>query len=299
VRRVRGLARLVVVAGLACAACRRAPETPGPSDRADGDPAAAAAVPSRGCRSGELPALVGGAREVSVRGEVRRYLIDASAGRADVPRPLVLAFHGFRHSAAGLRAGLGLAEHAAAGELIAIHADGRDDVQLLDGVGRGWDIAPDETRDTAFVAAILDAIEGERCVDRRRIYATGFSNGAFFANLLGCTLADRLAAVAAVSGARPLDDCRPAAPIPILFFHGDADRIVPPRLTTGAAAWWRRIDGCGEGDDVRAGCQAARDCAADVVVCLGAQAHTWPNDATDRILEFFRRHPRRPDLPGR
>lgn len=288
------IARGAVLVVLASAVgCRTAAGPSGEADHARDGAVEVAAEPSAGCRNGELPALVGAAREVAVAGEGRRYLIDAPGGGADVPRPLVLAFHGFRHSAAGLRAGLGLAARAAAGEMIAIHADGRDDVHLLDGVGRGWDIAPEETRDSAFVTGILDEVEGERCVDRRRIYATGFSNGAFFANLLGCRLADRLAAVAAVSGARPLDACRPALPMPILFFHGSADRIVPLRLTTGAAAWWRRVDGCGEGDDVRDGCQVARDCAADVVVCVGAQAHTWPHDATDRIWEFFRRHPRR------
>jgi poly(3-hydroxybutyrate) depolymerase len=102
-----------------------------------------------------------------------------------------------------------------------------------------------------------------------------------------------LAAVAAVAGARPLDACQPASPIPILFFHGRADQVVPPRLTTGAAAWWRRADGCGDGEDARDGCWAARDCAADVVVCTGPQGHAWPPDATARIWDFFRRHPRR------
>jgi polyhydroxybutyrate depolymerase len=289
---VRGHAALLFVLAWTVG-CRTAAPPSAESARAAGQAGDVAAAPSGGCRRGDLPVLVGAARELTVDGATRRYLIDAAAGAADAPRPLVLAFHGFRHSAAGLRAGLGFVEHAAAGELIAIHADGRDDVQLLDTVGRGWDIAPDDTRDTAFVTAILDAVEQERCVDRRRIYATGFSNGGFFSNLLGCRLADRLAAVAAVSGARPLDACRPAAPIPILFFHGTADPIVPPRLTVGAAAWWRRANRCGEGDEASDGCQAARDCAADVVVCTGPQAHTWPSGATDRIWEFFRRHPRR------
>ncbi len=275
------------------AGCRSASAPPAEHAHADGDAPDGAAVPSAGCRAGTAPALVADARTIMVDGAVRHYLVDASAGPADVPHPLVLAFHGFRHSAAGFRAGIGLAERAAAGELIAVHPDGRDDVHLLDGEGRGWDLAPEDTRDAPFVSAMLDAIERERCVDRRRVFATGFSNGAFFANLLGCQLADRLAAVAVVSGARPLDACRPARPMPILFFHGTADRVVPQRLTTSAAAWWRRVNGCGDADEVRDGCEVARDCAADVVVCVGSQAHAWPADATDRIWAFFRRHPRR------
>jgi polyhydroxybutyrate depolymerase len=249
--------------------------------------------PSAGCRSGALPALVGERRTVVVDGLERSYLIDAAAGAADDPRPLVLAFHGFRHSAAGLRSGIGLAERAATGDVIAIHAEGRDGVRLLERVGRGWDTAPGDTTDVGFARAVLDAVEHDRCVDRRRIFATGFSNGGFVANLLGCQLSDRLAAVAPVAGARALDTCAPAVPMPVMFFHGTSDQIVPPRLTVAARAWWRAANRCGNGDEMRDGCTASRDCAADVVVCEGPQPHAWPPDATQRILEFFRAHPRR------
>jgi polyhydroxybutyrate depolymerase len=276
---------LVLGAVVAIAACRT---TPAPRAATS----AVAALPSAGCRPGTLPALAGAARELVLDGATRHYLIDAAAGPADVARPLVLVFHGFQHSAAGLRGGLDLVARAAAESIVVVHPDGRDDVRLLDRVGRGWDIAPGDTRDTAFVRALLDAIEGERCIDRRRIFATGFSNGGFLTNLLGCQLADRLAAIAPVAGARPLDACAPAAPVPVLFFHGVADRIVPPRLTVGAAAWWRRANRCGDADEVREGCRAARGCAADVVVCDGPQAHTWPEDASDRIWRFFAAHPR-------
>ncbi len=289
----RAWRRTALAVGLLAVMSCRTSRAPSDGSRTNGiDAADVAPVPSRGCRAGTLPALGGVARAITVGGESRRYVIDAAAGAGDRPRPVVLAFHGFGHSAGGFRSGTGLVGPAAAGDLIAIHADGRDDVRLLERVDRGWDIAPDETRDTAFVTALLDAVEGERCVDLRRIYAMGFSNGGFFSNLLACTLASRLAAVAAVAGARPLDDCRPASPVPIMFFHGAADPLVPPRLTTGAAAWWRRANRCGDGDEPRGGCRAARGCAADVVVCTGPQGHAWPTDATVRILDFFRDHAR-------
>ena len=287
---LRGLA---VVATIGVLSCRTAPapmadDAGSPSRVATNSP-----EPSTGCRPGEATALGGERRQLVVDGVLRTYLIDAPGGAADVPRPLVLAFHGFRHSAAGLRSGIGLAERAAAGALVAIHPDGQEGVSLLNHVGRGWDTSPEETRDLAFVRALLDTIEQERCIDRRRIFATGFSNGAFLANLLGCQLADRLAAVAPVAGARALDACQPASPVPIMFFHGTADEIVPPRLTVAARSWWRRANHCGDGDEPRDGCEVARDCGADVVFCGGPQAHTWPPDATRRIWEFFQAHPRR------
>ena len=287
-RKSRGV--LAVVAALGLAACRT---TATPSNEKDAAPATVVApLPSMGCRAGEIAALVGERRQIVVGGEPRSYLIDAPGGVGEVPRALVLAFHGFRDSAAGLRSGIGLAERAATGAFVAIHPDGHEGVALLNQIGRGWDMGPEDDRDLAFLRALLDAIEQERCIDRRRIFATGFSNGGFLANLLGCRMADRLAAVAAVSGARALDTCQPAAAMPILFLHGTADRVVPLRLTAAAQGWWRRANHCGDGDEPRDGCQAARDCTADVVVCEGSQAHTWPADATRRIWEFFRTHPR-------
>lgn len=270
-------------------ACRTIPV---PSEEDATGAMALDAWPSAGCRAGTVAALVGPRRTLDVDGTPRSYLIDAPGGGADVPRPLVLAFHGFRHSGAGLRSGIGLAERAAVGALVAVHPDGQDGVRLLNTVGRGWDTRPDENRDVAFITAVLDAVEKERCIDRRRIFATGFSNGGFLANLLGCRLADRLAAVAPVAGARALDTCQPAAPLPMLFFHGTADQVVPPRLTVAARAWWQRANRCGPGDEPQAGCRASTDCAADVVVCEGPQGHTWPADATQRIWEFFLAHPR-------
>ena len=285
---------IIFVVMIVASACRG-----GPAGRSEGDrrsptvATAADAEPSAGCRPGVAAGLVGARRALVVDGVERSYLIDAAAGPGDVPRPLVLAFHGFRHYAAGLREGIGFATLAADGALVAVHPDGREGVELLGTSGRGWDTGPGETRDLAFVRALLDAVEAERCIDRRRIFATGFSNGGFLANLLGCQLADRLAAVAPVAGARALDDCRPAAPIPVLLFHGGADRVVPLRLSKAARAWWRRVDGCQPADEVRDGCVSANGCAADVVVCEGPQAHTWPRDATDRIWRFFQAHPRR------
>ena len=47
---------------------------------------------------------------------------------------------------------------------------------------------------------ILDRIEGEFNVDKKREYVFGHSNGAMMAYYLGSVLGDRLAAVAGISG---------------------------------------------------------------------------------------------------
>jgi polyhydroxybutyrate depolymerase len=247
---------------------------------------------SAGCASGAaLPALEGEHRTLTVGEEQRGYLLDAPPSATDRPLPVVLTFHGFRSTGRQQRWWSDMPRLAHRDGFIAVHPDGHDGVQLLETTGRGWDFRPGETRDLAFVNAILDQLERERCVDRRRVYATGMSNGGMFVNLLGCRLAGRLAAVAPVAGAMPLPGCVPAQAIPVLLIYGRADRIVRADLVLGARAWWAERDGCGAAVE-RDGCIHYDHCRADLVYCEGPHAHTWPSDASARIWRFFQTHPR-------
>jgi poly(3-hydroxybutyrate) depolymerase len=163
-------------------------------------------------------------------------------------------------------------------------------VEIVGLVGRGWDLVPTGGRDRPFVDAILDQVERARCVDRRRVYATGFSNGGFFANLLACTLGDRLAAVAAVGGAAALPDCTPLRPMPILLLHGSADQIIDPAMVRRARTWWAEQNHCGTAVTER-GCVHFEGCAADVVHCEGPHAHRWPSGGLATVWRFFQTHP--------
>jgi polyhydroxybutyrate depolymerase len=80
--------------------------------------------------------------------------------------------------------------------------------------------------DLAFMTALLDHLESTLCIDTSRVYASGFSDGSLFDSLLACTMADRFAAVAAVSGLQAPTPCRPARHIPILAINGTADPIL-------------------------------------------------------------------------
>ena len=280
-------------AALVCTLLATVSNEPVANARADdASRAAVSADPSAGCAAVARPAAEAQPQRLTVGGEERTYVLDAPASQADRPLPIVLAFHGFRGTAENLRLGTGWGTRAARDGFIAIHPDGHDGVRLLGSVGRGWDLGVQETRDLDFVQALVSRLERERCVDRRRIYATGMSNGAFFANLLGCKLADRLAAIAPVAGAMPLPACAPARPIPVLLIFGRADDIVPPAMMRSARDWWAQVDRCGAPAE-RAGCDRYDDCAADVMSCEGAQAHAWPPRATEQIWQFFQDHPRR------
>jgi polyhydroxybutyrate depolymerase len=249
-----------------------------------GDAASAPPLPSPGCRPGMVPAAVGEHGEV----DGRSYLLDAPAGPADRPLPLVLAFHGFRSDPEDLRAGAGFLGAAGDGLVVAYPA-GHDGVRLLGTVGLGWDLRAGQTTDRDFVRRLIDHLEATRCLDRRRIYATGMSNGGFLASLLGCQLADRLAAVAPVAGGHALGGCEPARPVPVLFLYGAADTIVPPRIVREGVEWWVGRNGCDAGR-ADGGCTRWTGCTATVAACQGPQGHRWPADAAVRIRAFFREH---------
>jgi poly(3-hydroxybutyrate) depolymerase len=249
---------------------------------ATGCASGASSEPSRGCRSGSLPPAEAERRDVAGRD----VLIDAPGGPADRALPLIVALHGFRSSPDDLRAGTRLGELARSGKAVVAYPTGHDDVVLLGTRGRGWDLRPEQTTDRDFITALLDRLEADRCIDRRRIYVTGFSNGGFAASLLGCQLARRLAAVASVAGALDLGDCKPERPVPILFLYGTSDRVVPVDIVRGGIDWWVTRNRC-RASDVRAGCTRWAECAAAVVACEGPQEHRWPADATDTIWRFF------------
>ncbi len=54
--------------------------------------------------------------------------------------------------------------------------------------------------DVGFLSALIDHLVATRHIDPHRVYATGPSNGGIMADLLGCELSDKLAAITPVIG---------------------------------------------------------------------------------------------------
>jgi len=121
--------------------------------------------------------------------------------------------------------------------------------------------APRAVDDVAFLDALLADLARRFPADPRRVCVTGFSNGAGMTFRLAAERAERIAAIAPVSGYLWLDDARPARPVPTLYLVGAQDPLVPLAggtvMTLGG--WheqrppirdmldrWRRALGCGE-----------------------------------------------------
>ena len=171
-----------------------------------------------------------------------------------------------------------------------------------DGDPPSWDLE----RDVAVVEAIIDEAVDDRCIDPDRVYVTGHSQGGMLTSRVACELADRVAAVALVSGMRPVEPCAPERPVPALVIHGTADATVPyagglpadvaallelpedgPSVPAMTEAWAER-NGCAAGD-----APLTWDCpeGADVELQpIEGWGHDWPTGAVEDIWAFFDRH---------
>lgn len=241
-------------------------------------------------------------------GRMRSAVVNVPAGydgRSAVP--LVLALHGFLDSGGGFAAYDGLEAEGARRGIVVVHPDG---------LNNSWNAgaccgqsAIDSVDDVGFLRSLLDRVATNWCIDRARVYATGFSNGGAMSHRLGCELSDRIAAIAPVSGTLGLNACHPERPVPVFHTHGDADIIVlynggglsGLQSVASTMSTWRTVDMCPSASATTrtvgsARCETWNPCAGGVETTLctiGGGPHVWPAPgfpAPREIFDFFARH---------
>ncbi|HJQ82987.1 MAG TPA: PHB depolymerase family esterase, partial [Candidatus Binatia bacterium] len=190
-------------------------------------------------------------RELQFGGATRNYKMRVPAGYdGSVAVPLVVDLHGFLSNAMQQAGISGMATVAERETFVLVHPNGLNNAWNA-GIccgNRGVD-------DVGFLRQVVAAVEAEVNVDARRIYATGLSNGGAMTHRLACDAADLFAAAAPMAFPvpfRPLTGCRPSRAIPVLTFMGLTDTLVhyeggPFPSAPETFAYWRDIDGCGDG----------------------------------------------------
>ena len=78
---------------------------------------------------------------------------------------------------------------------------------------------------------LLDAIEANYKIDKKRIYVTGISMGGFGTWMLTADRPERFAAVAPICGGSDTTLAEKFVNTPLWAFHGDADSLVPVNLS--------------------------------------------------------------------
>ena len=258
--------------------------------------AIAPGVESAGCSEGASP----GSRTESFRhdGIDRTYDIVVPETERGVAMPVVLSFHGFTDSSVDHASRSGLAARAAADGFIAVFPRGSNvdgttppyfNIETVDD--------PSLADDVGFTAKILDRVEAELCVDRSRIFASGWSNGGMFAATLGCALSDRVAAVASVSGVHLLPDCR-GRPMPIIVIHGSFDDMVPlSEEDVGPAADIRGIVRDLGGNGRRLGCHGRQRDVGQVLGRVVGETERMPAHRPGRGIGIRGADDGVPELP--
>ena len=199
--------------------------------------------------------------QLRVGGSTRTYSVHVPSGpRPAGGFPVVIAFHGGGMQGAGMRRMTHFDAVADQRGFVVVYPDGID---------KHWNDGRATIRnpqdDVGFVSAMIDQVERSYPINDHRIFATGISNGALFAERLGCDLSQRIAAIAPVAGTLPTDiasTCRPARKLAVLQIDGTADPIMPYRggpvkdfggkgeggMVTSVAdtsIFWARHNGCG------------------------------------------------------
>ena len=207
------------------------PRVASPSARA-AIPSTSAGASTRSSNSGSTSSGTRGLKTVNLRsgGRRRSYLLYVPPGDSvRHPLPLVLAYSGVDDSDSETASATGLLSIAEAQHnMIVAFPEGYDESWNDDAGDPPAEAAG--VNDVAFTKTILRRIESTYPVDLQRVVATGFSNGAILAELLGCDLAANLTLVVPVEGQLSPTfsrSCRPAEPISVFEIHATADQSIP------------------------------------------------------------------------
>ena len=213
--------------------------------------------------------------------------------------PVVLMLHGGGGSAEQFElSSSGMSPIADRENFIAVYPDGTGRIQTWNAGGCCGSAVTNDVDDVGFMGALLDHLEAELCVDERRVYSSGMSNGALMSHRLACELSERFAAIAPVAGTEMSPTCTPSRGVALMHIHGSDDGHVlfagglgcgPSGVayTSVPATMERRrmLNGCEattsrvltEGDGT---CEGYDGCEEDTVLCtIAGGGHSWPGGA--------------------
>ena len=242
-------------------------------------------------------------------GIAREYLVHVPKSYRGAPTPMLIALHGgggdadFQANDAKYK----LISKSEQAGFIAVFPNGYS--RFPSGILATWNAGTccgkaqeSKIDDVGFIRAMIARIEGQANIDKRRIFATGMSNGAMMSWRLACE-APEIRAIAPVAGTDNTPACRPSRPVPVIEFHAADDDHVPFNGGVGVGpshvdfvsvpatqAKWVQIDRADPGAKrvlnlAGAHCDlhAATRGGAPVELCVtDSGGHSWPGGGTQQ-----------------
>jgi polyhydroxybutyrate depolymerase len=180
--------------------------------------------------------------------------------------------------------------------------------------------------DVAFISDLIDHIRSQFSIDANSVYACGMSNGGFMSHTLACSLSNKIAAIASVTGsmfATQYGTCVPNRVVPVMQIHGTADNTVPYTGNSSMIAidtlmkYWVKNDKCNILPEITnvPNINLADSCTAIHYLYKGGElgatcelykivggGHSWPGslfkiavtnqdfNASEKIWLFFRKY---------
>lgn len=133
--------------------------------------------------------------------------------------------------------------------------------------------------DVKYLKTVLHEVSQNYPVDLKRVYFTGFSNGASMVYRMAHELPNAIAAIAPVAGPMPIDDHPPNRIVPLLIMACEEDPLVPIKLLNKDLNKWKEWMGI-SGSPTRSWEEKNTTFKAwgpDLVyVVIHGQGHEWP-----------------------
>lgn len=274
----------------------------------------------------------------SLEGHERKYLLHTPVNKNQGPLPLVLVLHGAGGNAEMTASRYGWLEKADKKGFVVAFPEATPINPALpanfmtnpnvwnDGSGRG----KKRVNDIAYLKKVIEDISSKTSIDPKRIYITGFSNGASMTFLAGIKLSDLVSAIAPVSGHLWTSD-KPKKLVSVLLIAGGKDPLNPLEGGMGKNPWkkegemkppmiqsiteWLHLMGkeqLPKKEEVEQGVTRTtygpdKDGFEAIFIVIPGEGHEWPGgkralpekitgpsvnilNATDTIWDFFNRH---------
>jgi len=245
----------------------------------------------------------------------RAYIVHVPPGAGGRPLPVVVNLHGGGGNAENQQRYSGMDRVADREHFLVVYPDGTGRLKRMLVWNAGTCCGASVADDVGFIRAVIDDVAKRTPIDRKRVFATGMSNGAMMAYRLGAEASDLFSAIAPVAGAMAVTSFHPARPVSVMHIHSVDDPralyaggLGPPFPMTNhremhaavepQLAKWIAFDGCRAtpttvkhlaGDGTTATKLDYGPCSTGALVILWkltGSGHVWPGSSKhfERLL---------------
>lgn len=241
---------------------------------------------SSGCGKANYPAACstkGSPCGIEVKGTARTYYVYLpDKYDAAQPYPLVFQFHPM-----GGTAEQAISIPSIRSKFPAIYVTPQG---LTSGGNTGWPNTNGQDMD--FTKAMLSLVQESYCVDKSRIFSTGFSYGGMMSYAIGCEMGDVFRAVAPMSGALYSGCKNGTHAVAMWGSHGLSDNVVPIADGRAGRDAILKRNHCGTETvaTTPSPCVSYQGCDSGYPTtwCEFEGSHAPPNFAAAAIVDFFK-----------